>query len=567
MSALAASVALDLHGAASSEDLLERALPAALRGLGLGESHAVLLARADGSLVLCSARPALAPPGAPARPVAGGWDEVLSGRPWHANGAPGEVRLGDAPLAVGAALPFSASGALAGALLLSERPPERSREAAEQLSEQLGIALVRSQLLEELGRRHAEDVARLAMVARTGEVLGALELETVLAKLMELAVESSGAEVGCIALADDAAGWEVRTEWGLDRETAEGLALSDGRPLVASLLDDAPAVVAPEVARGDPIVATGAAEAVASVAAVPLERSGRRLGCLLVASGEPGALGARDLSLLQVATGLAATAVENAILHRAELEREQLRAELRVAGDIQRGLLPDALPELPGLECAARTWPCDDSGGDYYDLLELEGRRLALCVGDATGHGIGAALIAATARAFLKARLRDAAMPPPGDLLAGVSELLEEDLREGKFITLFLGLYDPAARALTYASAGHDAAVLVRAESGACESLGATGPPLGILPGLRFETRTARLERGDLLLVKTDGVPEAQNERGEIYGEERVRSVLEEHRRAHAGAVLEAIRADAAAFCGGATRLDDWTLVCLRATA
>lgn len=229
------------------------------------------------------------------------------------------------------------------------------------------------------------------------------------------------------------------------------------------------------------------------------------------------------------------------------------------------GLLPSAIPEADGIECAAMVWPCDDSGGDYYDFMKLDEHRLAFCVGDATGHGIGAAFITTTARACLRACMNHAG-PNLGTLFGQVSGLLEDDFSDGKFITMFLGVYDSRDGTISYVSAGHDPGLLYRAATGTFEELEATGAPLGIFPGLTFDAaKVAPLGPGDMLIVKTDGITEGENPSGEQFGEDRLREAMKAHHELTPAEVVQTLHDDAVRFRDTAPQTDDITILCLRA--
>lgn len=555
-----------LHSARSSQELFD-ALRDSIGDLGHDGSHAVLLQQGiDGPLQVCSSTE---PTHRPGTVVTATEDPCLSalraGEPWYANGRVDNLTSPGGSLPVSALLPLrTGKDECFGALVTSERILEEQRAAIELVAEHLGLALIRVQTHEEISRRHQNDLTKLSLMSRAGEVIRSLELEPILAKLMELALSSVEAEVGCIILCEED-GPRVRVEWGLDAEVLNHVHVADGRSLTAAVLEEAQPRMSEHV-PGDPAIVTdGPAEAIGSLLAVPLATRDRVLGCLIVARGEGGGFKERDLELLSVTTGLSSNAIENALLHKTEVERERLQAELRLAGEVQMGLLPSQVPEVSGVACAATVWPCDESGGDYYDFMKLDDHRLAFCVGDATGHGIGAAFITTTARACLRASITDDELDL-GALFGRVSSLLENDLADGRFITMFLGVYDSRDRTVSYVSAGHDAGLLYRAASGALEELEATGAPLGIFPGLTFESaKTAPLEPGDALIVKTDGITEGENSESEQFGEERLQAAIAAHHRKAPADVVASLHRDALQFRGDAPQTDDITVLCLKA--
>ncbi len=468
----------------------------------------------------------------------------------------------------GAALaPLQTAESVYGALVFHDVIQEaREQDIVVCIAAQLGLALARVQLIETLQQRHALDNAKLRAIAETREVLCALELDVVLTKLMELALTTVGAEVGCVALRESEQSELVcHVAWGLDEEGLASLRLHDGTCLAETVMRDNTMRVlhradAEKLLQPKPML-----DGIDSLVMVPLGSRQRSLGCLTVVN--LAVASEADLELLHTATELASTAIENALLHQRVLEQEVLREQLRIAGDIQRGLLPQELPTMAGMQVAARNLPCDDSGGDYYDCWQLDTDRVGFVVGDATGHGIGAAIIATTARALLRALVQST--NNSAELFGQLNDLAEADFSQGRFMTLFFGVYDRRDRTVTYVSAGHaPPALLYRQDGGTIEMLEATGMPIGICAGMPYEQCTTRpLAAGDFVLVLTDGVHEAQSVTEEFFGEERFLELVHEHCYATPEVLIEHVCQAVHDFRGAEQQKDDITLLCLRATA
>jgi sigma-B regulation protein RsbU (phosphoserine phosphatase) len=253
-------------------------------------------------------------------------------------------------------------------------------------------------------------------------------------------------------------------------------------------------------------------------------------------------------------------------------ERLRLKQDMLLAMEVQQNLLPKAPPALPGLDIAGATSFCDETGGDYFDYPHLTPQGGAICdvvVGDATGHGVAAALFMATGRALLRAGRGGA--PGPAALLSLASGLLWQDAMEsGRFLTLYYlrlenGGLAPEGR-LTWARAGHDPALLYDPATDAFEELLGPGLPLGVLPDYAYaEQSHPGLAPGQVLAIGTDGIWEARNPDGEMYGKERFRKVLRATARDTAQAIVAAIHRDVAGFQAGAPRDDDITVVVLKA--
>ncbi|MEM8884893.1 MAG: GAF domain-containing SpoIIE family protein phosphatase [Planctomycetota bacterium] len=263
-----------------------------------------------------------------------------------------------------------------------------------------------------------------------------------------------------------------------------------------------------------------------SVMCAPLRTAEETLGVLYIDSKAsakgftPG-----DLELFKALGNQCGLAIRNARLVQAYLEQERMKQELHVAKDIQQGMLPRTTIERPRVEVAGFNRPCEETGGDYFDYIPMPDRRLGVVIGDVSGHGIGAALFMTTARALLRAFTHKAA--DPAQVLSETNLLLERDMPPGSFMSLFFGELDTRTGACRYASAGHNPVVLFRKETASFEELGKTGPALGLIEGANYTIgETPALSSGDLLFLYTDGLPEAMNSEKELFGMERVKTLL-----------------------------------------
>jgi serine phosphatase RsbU (regulator of sigma subunit) len=263
-----------------------------------------------------------------------------------------------------------------------------------------------------------------------------------------------------------------------------------------------------------------------SVMCAPLTTAEETLGVLYVDSrASAKGFGKADLELFNTLGSQCGLAIHNARLVEAYLEQQRLQHDLYVAKEIQQGMLPRQVIERPRVEVAGFNRPCEETGGDYFDYIPMPERRMGIVVGDVSGHGIGAALFMMTARALLRAFTYK--MAEPAEVLGEVNLFLERDMPPGSFMTLFFGEVNTKTGAFRYASAGHNPVILFRKEAGAFESLQKTGPGLGLIEGVRYSIRETRpLEPGDILLLYTDGLPEAMSPEKELYGEERMRTLL-----------------------------------------
>jgi serine phosphatase RsbU (regulator of sigma subunit)/anti-sigma regulatory factor (Ser/Thr protein kinase) len=302
---------------------------------------------------------------------------------------------------------------------------------------------------------------------------------------------------------------------------------------------------------------------------VPLVSQGELIGLLnLGPRRSEQEYSADDRKLLDDLAAHAAPAVRVAQLVReqqAEIrERERIEQELKVAQLIQQQFLPHALPELPGWHVAALYRPARAVGGDFYDFIELPGGLVAIVVGDVTDKGVPAALVMATTHSILRAEA--ARLVAPAEVLERANDLLVAEMPAHMFVTCLYAVLDPASGELRYANAGHNLPYLRTA--GGVSELRATGMPLGLMPGMRYDEKRATLAAGDGLLLHSDGLAEAHapGPEREMFGFPRLAKLVGE--RDGGEALIDLLLEELARFTGpGWEQEDDITLVTVQRTA
>jgi predicted ester cyclase len=206
-------------------------------------------------------------------------------------------------------------------------------------------------------------------------------------------------------------------------------------------------------------------------------------------------------------------------------ERERVEQELGVARSIQQASLPKEVPTLEGWRIVPHYQPAREVGGDFYDFFELDDGQLGLVVGDATGKGVPAALVMSSARSMLRAVAQTS--NSPGEVLRRANDPLVADIPPNMFVTCFYAILEPESGRLSYANAGHDLPY-VRHGSDA-EELRARGMPLGLMPGMNYEEKEIILQVGESALFYSDGLVEAHDPKGEMFGFPRLRELVAEH--------------------------------------
>ena len=314
-----------------------------------------------------------------------------------------------------------------------------------------------------------------------------------------------------------------------------------------------------------------------------LSHDGRLLG--LLALGQPRSeqpYSSEDKRLLDSVAGQAAVALEN--MHMAEQIADRLEAdrraahELQIARDVQARLFPQVLPPLSTLDYAGSCMQARHVGGDYYDFLDLGSSQrldrgatrpldaaawhLAFVLADISGKGIAGALLMANLQANLRSRYALALDDLPR-LLASVNQLFYENTPDDRYATLIFAVYDDHTRELEYANCGHNPPLLLRSD-GTLERLTSTATVIGLFPQWKCETRFVALQPGDLLVIFTDGVTEANDANGNEFGEERLIQLLQAHRDCSPAQLIQVIQEQVKRFSAG-EQSDDLTLVIARA--
>jgi len=245
------------------------------------------------------------------------------------------------------------------------------------------------------------------------------------------------------------------------------------------------------------------------------------------------------------------------------VENEKVKRELAVARDIQTRVLPKAVPRLAGYDIAGWSRPANQTGGDIFDIIAMDGNRLMLLLGDATGHGLGPALSVTQVRAMLRMAVRLGA--DLDSAFRHINDQLVEDLPDNRFVTAFLGLLDTQNHRVIYHAGGQGPLLHFHAATGRCDWLSATTVPMGFMAGLPLpEPRHHQLEAGDILGLITDGVFEYENPESDPFGQVRVGELVLKHQQEPMAKLLERIVHEVERFAGIAPQNDDMTMLLVR---
>jgi sigma-B regulation protein RsbU (phosphoserine phosphatase) len=250
-------------------------------------------------------------------------------------------------------------------------------------------------------------------------------------------------------------------------------------------------------------------------------------------------------------------------------ERYRLRQSLDLAKEVQQSLLPKANPVVEGLDISGKSIYCDETGGDYYDFISIgdnDKNKIGVAIGDVSGHGISSALLMATVRSSLRQR---ASLPGSiANIISDINYQLVQDVEDsGQFMTMFYLSIDPMKRHLHWIRAGHDPAIFYDPGSDSFEELGGSGLSLGVDENWVFEDNLKTgLSKGQIILLSTDGIWEARNPRGEMFGKEPIFHILKKNSSSSANEILETILDSLNRFQKNAKIEDDITLVVIKIT-
>jgi sigma-B regulation protein RsbU (phosphoserine phosphatase) len=260
----------------------------------------------------------------------------------------------------------------------------------------------------------------------------------------------------------------------------------------------------------------------------------------------------------------ACIAIERSRLYEQEIQQQRLEKELAVGRQIQLSLLPKSTPVIPGWEFSTLYQPARQVGGDLYDFFELPGEpsRLGLLIADVTGKGVPAALFMTLSRTIVRSEAMTARHP--AEVLERTNQAIIRDSRSPLFLSAFYAVLDPSSGQLTYANGGHNWPLWLQHSTGECQELVTRSTILGAFKSIKLEEREVNLNPGDLLVFYTDGLTEARNPAGHMFGEERLRTVIAGHLHASAEQVQHAVVDALGGFSGNAPQTDDFTLLVVK---
>lgn len=415
----------------------------------------------------------------------------------------------------------------------------------------------------------AENLTQEHLVALyhiTGAMNSSLEFEEVLNIVMASVMSMTKAQRGFVMISEDNTEDTLRTlvMRGLDGETldSEGYSTTIVKEVVRSkepLLTNN--------AQFDPRFKPGQSIIMRSLRAIlcaPMLVKDRLIGVVYVdTSMQAGNFTDSDRNLLKAVAGQAAIALENARLYTDAVEKGRLQKELQMAADIQSSLLPRVMPNIPGYDIAPYWQAARETAGDFYDAFALGDDRFGIVIADVSDKGAPAALFMAVARTMIRSHAH--AGLSVMEVVRRTNDLILEDAESDMFVTVFHSHFGVGGSSI-HVNAGHNPPLLFRNETGDVEFLPRGGRAIGWFPDNPVQEVPLQLEAGDVIVYYTDGVTEAENPRGDAYGEERLAHMIASYADRPARDMVKAIIDDVLVFAEGEPPFDDITLMIVRYT-
>lgn len=407
-------------------------------------------------------------------------------------------------------------------------------------------------------RRAALESAALLEISR--KVGASLDLNRVLETIIDSLRQVLPCDHATIFLIDHRTGAIQHEVFrGIDEKLLDKLHLKIGKGVSGWVAKNGKSANIPDV-RQDPRYVE-ASPSTRSELAVPLKTGNKVIGVFNLEKDEPNAFTRRDVCLLEAFASQAAVAIQKAQLHRLALKKREYDKELHVARDVQQALLPKVMPSAKGLALAGLNISSHRVGGDFYDATKTADGHITIAIGDVSGKGTPGAIMMASLFAIYRSHLRRG--QPVHKTTERINREFRRNLTSNNFATFFCANIDQKSLVMEYANAGHNPPILMH-RNGSYQLLKPTGVILGLDEGATYDPESIQLRPGDILLLYTDGVTEAQNARGHLFEERRLISVLRQHRLLRPRVLKWKLFAAVKSFNTGAPLQDDVTMLVLK---
>lgn len=347
---------------------------------------------------------------------------------------------------------------------------------------------------------------------------------------------------------------------GYDIEELSNLHLKLGEGFIGHVAVTAEPIISADV-RNDPIYINARRETRSEMVA-PIISNTEVIGVFDLESDQLNAYADDDLQVLMLLASQVAIIIEKVMLHEQLIEKKRLQGQLEVARQVQLELLPARDPELTGYDISAYNYPTEEVSGDYYDWVQIFDDQIGLVIADVSGKGVPAALLMAFLRASLRAATHIGYSPHIS--MAKVNYLLWESIERNQFVTAFYGILDATNKTLSYTNAGHNPPLLLD-KNGDAKFIDKGSLPLGMFRDTRYHEYYLTTEPGDVLMLYTDGVTEAQNANGEEFGRRRLAEAVRANQELGAREMIGAVKNVVMEWTDGLGATDDVTFFVIKA--
>ena len=368
------------------------------------------------------------------------------------------------------------------------------------------------------------------------------------------------ADKGAVAEGEEPCVFQAEAVRGYDIEELTNLHLKLGEGLIGQVALTSEPVTSPDV-RKNPNYINARSETRSEMVA-PIISNTEVIGVFDLESDELNAYSEDDLEVLMLLASQVAIIIEKVMLHEQLIEKKRLQGQLEVARQVQLELLPANDPQLEGYDVSAYNFPTEEVSGDYYDWVRIYDDQIGLVIADVSGKGVPAALLMAFLRASLRAATHIGYSPHIS--MAKVNYLLWESIERNQFVTAFYGILDVTNKTLTYTNAGHNPPILLK-QNGDLSFIDRGSIPLGMFRDTRYHEYYLTTEPGDVLMLYTDGVTEAQNPQGEEFGRERLAQAVKTNRQLGASELITAVHTEVLEWTDGRGATDDVTFFVIKA--
>ncbi|MDD5067432.1 MAG: SpoIIE family protein phosphatase, partial [bacterium] len=417
-------------------------------------------------------------------------------------------------------------------------------------------------------RRHLE-----SLLSVTRAIGSEFNLNELLDKILDYSLKVTGAERGFLFLYNEnETALSLRLFKGLDKEMRQqAFSYENYRislELIHKIQGTQEAVMVNFEQEPDTLVSSELkSHKIKEIIVVPLRTREKPLGIIYLDNRlASGTFGDEELELMKSFAVQASVSIENAYLIKNLVEQERLKQELELGKTIQMNLLPKKVPEMKNLELCGIMVPAKEIGGDYYDFISLpEKDKLGIVIGDVSGKGVGAGLLMAMVKTAIHIFVK--LERSPKQILLKINEILNQHIEGEKFMSMLYLIWDSEESIIHYSSAGHEHILVYKDKTEEIEAIPSGGVILGVFPDIEkiLEEKRIKLNRGDKILLYTDGVTEAHNENKDRFGLEQLKVIFKKHSKKPVHEIMDSIKSEVYAFMGNYPQYDDITLVVMEA--